>query len=191
MNNDLSKDRRPSATEEQAYAEVRRRFAEQMKQSNVAHGAVRRLEKDLTMHMGNVLRQAVSHTSKPENLIETNDGKQWQRSVDLTDDCCLCYRATGQNLDFAVVERSPLAGSNEVLTRSRTALAALQDFAAIQRKTLHIWTEDMAAQISEYLTEKYPGQNMSRVINGFMQRFTQAETLTQSHKQNHGRGIRV
>ena len=44
----------------------------------------------------------------------------------------------------------------------------------------------MAAQINEYLTEKYPGQNMSRVVNGFMQRFTQTETLTQSRGQSLG-----
>jgi hypothetical protein len=41
------------------------------------------------------------------------------------------------------------------------------------------------------LTEKYPGQNMSRVANGFMQRFTYAETLAQSRGQSLGRGISI
>jgi hypothetical protein len=48
---------------------------------------------------------------------------------------------------------------------------------------------EAAAQVSEYLTEKYLGQNMSRVANGFMQRFTQTETLTQSRVRSLGRGI--
>jgi hypothetical protein len=176
---------------EQAYAEIRQRFARQMEESNAVRGSVQRLEQDLTRRTGNAFRQAVSRTSRPENLIETDDGQQWQRSVDLTDDCCLCYRTTGHLADFAVVERSSLTGTSEVLTRSRAALAALQDFAAVQRETLRIWTEDMAAQISEYLTEKYPGQNMSRVANGFLQRFTQTETLAQSREQGRGYGMRV
>jgi hypothetical protein len=191
MNNNSSKDRGPTAIEEQAYAEIRQRFARQMEESNAVHGAVQRLEQDLTRHAANVLRHAVSRTARPENLIETDDGQQWQRSVDLADDCCLCYRTTGHRAGFAVVERSPLVGTSEVLTRSRTALAALQDFAAVQRQTLRIWAEDMAAQISEYLTEKYPGQNMRRAANGFMQRFTQAETLAQSRGQSLGRGISI
>ncbi|HEX3716818.1 MAG TPA: hypothetical protein VH595_02520 [Verrucomicrobiae bacterium] len=169
MNSNSSKDRRLSEMEEQAYAEIRQRFAEQMEESSAVHSAIQRLEQDLTKHTGNVLRQVVSRTAKPENLVETDDGQQWQRSVDLTDDCYLCYCTTGHRADFAVVERSSLVGTSEVLTRNRTALAALQDFAAVQRQTLRIWAEDMAAQISEYLTEKYPGQNMSRVVNGFMQ----------------------
>jgi hypothetical protein len=191
MNNNSSKDRRPSKMEEQAYADVQQRFAVQMEQSNAVHGTVQRLEQDLVRQPGNVLRRAASRTAKPENLIETNDGQQWQRSVDLTNDCCLCYRTSGHRADFAIVERSSLAGTSEVLTRSRTALAALQDFAAIQRETLRIWTEDMAAQISEYLTEKYPGQNMRRVVNGFVQRFTRRETLAQSRGKSLGRGISI
>jgi len=191
MNSNSSKVRRPSEMEEQAYAEIRQRFAEQMEESSAVHSAIQRLEQDLTRHTSNAFRQAVSHTSRPENLIETDDGQQWQRSVNLTDDCCLCYRTTGHRADFAVVERSSLTGTSEVLTRSRAALAALQDFAAVQRETLRIWTEDMAAQISEYLTEKYPGQNMSRVANGFLQRFTQTETLAQSREQGRGCGMRV
>ncbi len=191
MNSNSSKVRRPSEMEEQAYAEIRQHFARQMEESNALRGAVQRLEQDLTRHTDNVFGQAVSRTSRPENLIETDDGQQWQRSVDLTDDCCLCYRTTGHRADFAVVERSSLTGTSEVLTRSQAALAALQDFAAVQRETLRIWTEDMAAQISAYLTEKYPGQNMSRVANGFLQRFTQTETLAQSREQGRGYGMRV
>jgi hypothetical protein len=191
MNNNSCKDRRLTEMEEQAYAEIRQRFAEQMEESSAVHSAIQRLEQDLTRHTGNAFRQTVSRTSRPENLIETDDGQQWQRSVDLTDDCCLCYRTTGQHADFAVVERSSLAGTNEVLTRSRTVPAALQGFAAIQRETLRIWTEDMAAQVSDYLTEKYPGQNMSRLANGFLQRFTQTETLAQSREQGRGYGMRV
>jgi len=186
MNINSFKDRRLSEMEEQAYAEIRQRFAEQMEESSAVHSAIQRLEQDLTRHTGNVLRQVVSRTAKPENLIETDDGQQWQRSVDLTDDCCLCYCMTDHRAEFAVVDRSSLVGTSEVLTRNRTALAALQDFAAVQRQTLRIWAEDMAAQISEYLTEKYPSQNMSRVVNGFMQRFTQTETLTQSRGQSIG-----
>jgi hypothetical protein len=190
MNNNSSKDRGPTAIEEHAYAEIRQRFARQMEESNAVHGAVQRLEQDLTRHSSNVLRQAVSRKARPEkNLIVTDNGQQWQRSVDLTDNCCLCYSTTGQHADFAVVERSSLAGTNEVLTRSRTVLAALQDFTAIQRETLRIWTEDMAAQVSDYLTEKYPGQNMSRVANGFLKRFTQTETLAQSREQSRSYGM--
>jgi hypothetical protein len=49
----------------------------------------------------------------------------------------------------------------------------------------------MAAQVIECLTDKHPGQNMSRVANGFMQWFADAESVAQSHGQSRGRAIRV
>jgi hypothetical protein len=77
-----------------------------MEQFNAVHGAVQRLEQGLTMQMGKVLRQAVLRASKPTNLIETDDGTQWRTSIDLTDDCCLCYRTTWHCTDLALVELS-------------------------------------------------------------------------------------
>jgi hypothetical protein len=51
----------------------------------------------------------------------------------------------------------------------------------------------MTAQVKEFLVEKYPGQDMSRVADSFMHRFTHevSQQHSPSHEQNHNRGIRI
>jgi hypothetical protein len=65
-----------------------------------------------------------------------------------------------------------------------------------ERKALQIWTEDMTAQVREFLTEKYPGQDMSRVADSFVHKFTtqavshkQAISRNHQQKRDHGIGI--
>ena len=60
---------------------------------------------------------------------------------------------------------------------------------------MQLWTEDMNAQVNEFLTEKYPGKDMSRVAEQFLHRFTrsvsQEQTFANAHKPNHGRRNRL
>jgi hypothetical protein len=54
----------------------------------------------------------------------------------------------------------------------------------------------MTAQVKEFLAEKFPGQDLSRVADAFIHKCTtqaasQKHTLTHGHEQNHSRGVRV
>jgi|SRR6266550_5287407 len=46
-------------------------------------------------------------------------------------------------------------------------------------KTL-IWTEDMTAQVKEFLAEKYPGRDMSRMADSFVHKFA-TQAVSQKH----------
>jgi hypothetical protein len=69
----------------------------------------------------------------------------------------------------------------------------LKVFTQEQRQALQVWTEDMTAQVQEFLAEKFPGHDLSLVADGFMHRFTHAvsQRQTQSHEQNQNRGVRI
>jgi len=47
--------------------------------------------------------------------------------------------------------------------------------------------------VKEFLAEKFPGQDLSRVADGFMHRFTHAvsQRQTQSPEENQSRGVKI
>ena len=184
-------DRRPTVLEEQAHAEAKQHFAEHLKQFPVSREAVERLERDMA-RIALAANMAASKTPQG-NPIPTDDGKQWHKSVDLMDNIYLCHRPITGGAEYAVVEYFPARGTNEIWNKGWNAVEVLKMFAQEQRQALQIWTEDMTAQVKEFLAEKYPGQDMSRVADSFMYRFTHAvsQRHTQAHDQNHSQGIRI
>lgn len=108
------------------------------------------------------------------NPILSDDGAQWRKSVDLFDNNFVCQRSSATGTEYAVVEHFPANGRNEIWTTGRNAEEVLRAFAREERQALKTWTDDMAAQIREFLAEKYPAHEMSRVADGFMRRFSQA-----------------
>jgi hypothetical protein len=109
------------------------------------------------------------------------------------DNICLCHRPITGGAEYAVVEHFPARGTNEILNRGWNTTEVLKAFTQGLRQALQVWTEDVSAQVREFLAEKYPGQDMNRVADSFMHRFTRAvsQQQTQSHEQNHSRGIRI
>ena len=182
-------DRRPTVLEEKAHTEARRHFAEHLKQFPVSREAVKRLERDMAK-IALVANMAASKTTQG-NPIETDDGKQWHKSVDLMDNFHLCHRPITGGAEYAVVEHFPARGTNEIWNRGGNAVEVLKAFVKDQRQALQIWTEDMTAQVKEFLAEKYPGQDMSRVADSFMHRFTHSVSHEEAQKQNRGHSIRV
>ena len=183
--------RRLATLEEQAYTEAREHFAEHLKQFPISREAVERLERDMAK-IALAANMAASKTPQG-NPIPTDDGKQWHKSVDLIDNIYLCHRPITGGAEYAVVEHFPARGRYEIWNQGWNAMEVLKAFAQEQRRALQIWTEDMTAQVKEFLAEKYPGQDMSRVADSFMHRFTRAvsQQHTQTHDQNHSRGIRI
>jgi hypothetical protein len=178
--------RRPTEIEDQAHVEAVQHFAEQLKQFPASRDAVKRLERDIAKIALAIL--AASRRPLEANPIVTDDGSQWHNSVGLFDNVFVCHRQTINGPEYAVVERFP-SGTNEIWNRGRNVVDVLKAFTHDQRQALQIWTEDTTAQLKEFLAEKYPGHDMSRVSESFLHRFTHAET--QTHQQRQSRGIRV
>ncbi|MFZ1073998.1 MAG: hypothetical protein WAO21_11270 [Verrucomicrobiia bacterium] len=184
-------DRRPTELEDKAHTEAVRHFAEHFKQFPASREAVERLEKNAAK-IALAANMAASQTSR-RNPVQTDGGQQWHKCVDLMDNICLCHRPITGGAEYAVVEHFPARGINKIWNRSQNAVELLSLFAQEQRQALEIWTGDMRAQVKEFLAEKYPGQDMNRVADSFMHRFKHAvsQQQTQSHEQNHSRGIRI
>jgi hypothetical protein len=183
-------DQRPTVLEEQAYAEARQHFAEPLKQFPVSREAVERLERSLSV-IALAANMAAAHPT--DKVVQADDGATWFKSVDLMDNICLCHRPNTGDVEYAVMEHFSSRGTNEIWNRGWNAVEVLKMFTQEQRQALNIWTEDMTAQVKEFLAEKYPGQDMSRVADGFMHRFTHviSRQHNQSHEENHSRSMRI
>jgi hypothetical protein len=187
-------DRRPSDIEEKAHAETMRHFAEHLQQFPASQDAVKHLERKAAK-TALAVSVAASRPPVEGNVILTDDGVQWRKSVDLFDNNFVCHRSSATETEYAVVEHFPANGRNEIWTTGRNAEEVLRAFAREERQALKTWTDDIAAQVREFLAEKYPGQDMSRVVDGFMRRFSQAvshqQTLAQNHQQKRDGGVKI
>lgn len=131
-----------------------------------------------------------------ENVIQADDGKQWHKSVDLMENIHFCHRPISYGAEHAVVEHFPARGTYEIWNRGWNATDVLKLFTQEQRQALQVWTEDMTAQVQEFLAEKFPGQDLSRVADAFVYKCT-TQTVSQKHSHNHSneqknsRGVRI
>ena len=162
--------RQPSAQEEHAYAGASQHFAEHLKQFPASREAVRRIERNIA-RIALAANMAVSKSTSNENVIHVDDGTQWHKCVDLMNNICLCHRPITGGAEYAVLEHFPARHTNEIWNRGWNAVEVLRLFAQEQRQALQVWTKDLTAQVKEFLTEKHPGQNMSRVTDRFMHHF--------------------
>jgi hypothetical protein len=194
MNNPFEH-RRPTELEDNAHAEAVRHFAEHLKQFPASREAVERLERDADKIALTANRAATKPTPK-ENVIQADDGKQWHKNADLMEDIYFFHRPISYGAEYAVVEHFAARGANEILNRGWNAGDVLKAFTQGLRQTLQVWTEDVSAQVREFLSEKFPGQDLSRVADAFIHKCTtqavsQKHSLTQGHAQNHSRGMKI
>jgi hypothetical protein len=187
--------RRPTELEDKAHAEAVRHFAGHLKQFPASREVVDRLERDIAK-IALAANMAAAKATPKENILRADDGAQWHKSVDLMENIHLCHRPISYGAEYAVVEHFPARGSNEILNRGWNAGEVLKSFTQEQRQALQIWTEDMTAHVNEFLAEKSPGQDLSRVADAFIHKCTtqslsQKQSVTHSHEQNHSRGMRV
>jgi hypothetical protein len=104
----------------------------------------------------------------------------------------LCHRSTTSGAEYAVAEHFPARGANEIWDRGWNAVEVLKSFTQEQRQALRVWTEDITAQVKEFLAEKFPGQDLNRVAGSSIHRFSRvvSQRPVQSHAPNHSRGVR-
>lgn len=187
--------RRPTELEDNAHAEAVRHFAEHLKQFPASREAVEHLERDADKIALAANRVAAKPTPK-ENVIQADDGKQWHKNTDLMENIHFCHRPISYGAEYAVVEHFSAHGTNEILNRGWNAGEVLKAFTQGQRQALQVWTEDVSAQVREFLSEKFPGQDLSRVADTFIHKCTtqavsKKHELTHSNGQNHSRGVRI
>jgi hypothetical protein len=84
-----------------------------------------------------------------------------------------------------MVEHFPKRGANEVLNRGGNMGEVLKRFTQAQRQVLQLWTEDMTAQVKEFLAERFPVQEMSRVADAFIHHLA-THSPSQRQDQSHG-----
>ena len=194
MNHNTFNDRRPSDIEEKAHAEATRHFAEHLRQFPASQDALKQLERNATK-TALAVSAAASHPTAQGSPILADDGTQWHKGNDLFDNIFVCHRLSATGAEYAVVEHFPANGRNEIWTTGRNAEEVIRAFAREERQALKTWTDDMAAQVREFLAEKYPGQDMSRVADGFMRRFSHPisplQKIDSSQQQKHKRGIGI
>jgi hypothetical protein len=194
MNNHPFANRRPTPLEDRAYAEARQHFIEHLNQFPVSQDAVKNLERNLA---STALAVSTAATKSPPqgSPVQTGDGLQWHRGIDLFDNLQVNYRPTPYAAEFAVMEQFP-NGQHEIWNRGYNAVEVLRVFASEQRQALQTWSNDLKAQVAEFLAEKYPGEDMSRVADAFVLKCTtesvaRQQAITHGHGQKHGGGIHI
>jgi hypothetical protein len=180
----------PTPLQEQANFEAMQHFAEQLKQFNANCDALRNIERNLPMTANDALKAA---QVSPGQVIQTDDGAEWQHGVDLTNLTCVCHRHAPAGLEFAVVECLPLKSQElkDVLNKGHNVGDVLQTFVRDQRQVLRVWKDDVTAQVREHLAEKYPGQDMNIVAESFEIKMARAISETRSVIQSQSRGVRI
>jgi hypothetical protein len=177
--------RRLTTLEEQAYTEASEHFAQHLRQFSATCLAIERLERDLAK-IAVAANIAASKTSLGDSTL-TDLGPPWRKSVDLMDNFYLCHRADPGGTEHAIAERLPALGRSEIRSHGRNAVELLQQFVQEQRRVLEAWGQEMNAPLQEFLAQKYPGQDLSRVTSSFMLHFTRP-VLPMPNQAREGKG---
>jgi len=163
--------------------------------SNIGQGLAE-LEKSLPR----LLETISSATSR---TVEGQDGSEWKIIAPLPNtqhgEMLWCKRQLGEKEEFAIVERfdpnSPLAkaqGEFDVQMTDNDPLRLLRDFITARRDASQLFANDIIATVQEQAAEKYPGQDLNRVLEAISHRCTksvapeQTVTPAQTRKQSEG-----
>jgi hypothetical protein len=164
---------RLTETEHTAYAEAVGSVEDQLKQFNEAVTALTEAEKQIPNWPELV---ANGSTEQAQVIsVQGNKGAPWQilRTLSKTsrNEVFFCARPSENGREFGIIEKfdpnsayARVHGSSEVLMTSNDAHLLLQDHLENERAILHLFRKDIEATVEESLSEKYPGQNLSRVI---------------------------
>lgn len=148
------------------------------------------------------------HAELPDSV---GDWSPWEVCASLMrlnhNEVLLCKRACQHGLEYAVIDHSPAAsayakaqGPLDVLCAGDNPRQVLRDYLRSERETLQLMLNDITANVRLLVAERFPKQDLRRVINeitrmcknvarlGFSE--TPAEEVgAQTHKPQ--RGVRV
>jgi urease gamma subunit len=182
---------RPTQLQETAYAEARQHLTKHLNQFKAECQSLQNLERNLPMLGNEAFKAALLRTTGP--VIQTDDGTEWRQDIELMENVSVCHRRTAAGLEFAVVESLPLKSGEmkEPLNTGHSVREVLQTFVRDQRQVLGVWKDDVAAQVREYLAEKYPHQEMAIVVESFEIKLARAIAHGPTLAQNQSRGMRI
>jgi hypothetical protein len=139
-------------------------------------------------------------------IVPASEGPNWEMvgtllKLDRTA-MLLCRREVGGKREFSIIEHldqnAPLArakGVWHVQMTSNDAKVMLQDFVEGERQALKLYANDIVASARETVDQKYPGQNLGRVVKAISQRCTKATsphpTAENRSGQKNAAGVRV
>jgi hypothetical protein len=84
----------------------------------------------------------------------------------------LCKRVCEHGLEYAVIDHSPVTsayakvhGPLDVLRTGDNPRQVLRDFLRSERETLQLMVNDMSANVRLLIAERFPKQDLRRVVN--------------------------
>ncbi|HUJ11434.1 MAG TPA: hypothetical protein VL171_15565 [Verrucomicrobiae bacterium] len=124
--------------------------------------------------LGSLDAQAdLGHAELPDSL---GDGSPWEVCAPLIrlnqNEVVLCKRVCEHGLEYAVIDRSPVAstyakarGPLDVLRTGENPRQVLSDFLRGERETLQLMANDITANVRLLIAERFPKHNLRRVVN--------------------------
>jgi len=158
--------------------------------------------------LGSLDSQAqTGHAELPDTA---RDRRPWEECAPLmrlnNNEVVLCKRACEHGLEYAVIDHSPVAsayakahGPLDVLRTGDNPRQVLRDYLRSECETLQLMTNDITASVRLLIAERFPKQDLRRVVNeitsmckkvarlGFSESLTDAGPQTQKHSG----GVRV
>jgi hypothetical protein len=164
---------RLTETEYEAYTEAMVSVQDQVRQLSEGAQALSGLEQQ----MQNWRELPVNGSSEKVQVISVqgDKGVPWQilRTLSKTsrNEVLFCSRPKGNGQEFGIIEKfdpnsayARVHGTSEILMTSNDPKVLIQDHLENERAILKLFRKDIEASVEESLSEKYPGQNLSRVI---------------------------
>jgi hypothetical protein len=170
---------RLTATEKRAYTAAVSTIEDQLRELAEAARAVSDVEKQIPQWRGNFDDDAAAQI--PAGTSERTSGKQWRVVKTLVktsrSELLFCSRALEDGREFAVFEKfdpnsayAQAQGNPELLLTSNNISLLLQDYVESERRMLQLVKHDIEATVEEVLTERFPGEDHSRVIKAISAR---------------------
>lgn len=147
-------------------------------------GDIAQLEKSLPEFLKRI-------SSPVSQSVGGQDGSEWEVIAPLPDtkhgEMLWCKRQIGDMEEFAVVERfdpnSPFAtaqGEFDVQMTDSDPMRLLRDFINARRDTAQLFANDIIATAQEQAAEKYPGEDLNRVLEAISNHCTKSISPEQS-----------
>jgi len=180
---------RLTASEFQAYGEAFAVVEDQIRAFTEAASALADVDKQLPQISAPLMSKVLEPTQSLESEELRDAGWQVRRSLHKSakSELLLCSRDAERNREFAVIERFdpnlPYAranGSCEVQLSSNDPRLLLQDYVEQEKQLIQLFRNDLVAQVEEVLSQRYPDQNLSRVVKALAARCNAAEAVDQA-----------
>jgi hypothetical protein len=170
---------RLTATEKRAYTAAIAVIEDQLRDLAEAGRALADVEKQIPQWKGEI--SAAPGTPTLNGNVEGIPGNQWHVVKTLVktsrSELLFCSRALEEGREFAVFEKfdsnsayAQAQGNPELILTSNNASLLLQDYVESERRMLQLVKQNIEAAVEESLTEKFPGEDNSRVVKAISAR---------------------